>query len=68
MNFNQYQRLKNLVNRVSSFGEFIEECAKWHKYAVISPKIWTKADYQWFYEKIKGGSKYVNLFTVAKAA
>lgn len=68
MNFEQYRKLKRLVYHTSSFSEFLEECAKWHKYAVVSPKIWTKADYQWFYDRIKGGHNYESLFHVAKAA
>ena len=64
MTFKQYRRLKNLSGHVSSFSEFIEECAKWpRRYAVVSPKNWTKADYQWFYDRIKGGHNYVTLFT-----
>lgn len=68
MNSRQYQRLRNLVGRVSSFSEFIEECAKWHRYAVIYPVNWTKANYQWFYNRIKGGYKYVSLFNDTKPA
>lgn len=63
MTFKQYRRLKNLIGHVSSFGEFIEECAKWpRRYAVVSPKNWTKLDYQWFYDRIKGGHNYQTLF------
>lgn len=68
MTFKQYRRLRNLISRVSSFGEFIEECAKWPRhYAVVSPKNWTKADYEWFYYRIQGGHNYVSIFNTKAA-
>lgn len=66
MSFDQYRKLKKLVKSVGSFSEFINEAAKWpRRYGVVEPKIWTKADYQWFFEKIKGGNLYANIFPAA---
>lgn len=68
MSFEQYRKLKKLANSVSSFSDFLNEAAKWpRRYGVVSPKVWTKADYQFFYERIKGGHNYVTLFA-SKAA
>lgn len=64
MSFDQYRKLKRLARNVESFSEFLNEAAKWpRRYGVVTPKIWTKADYQWFYDRIKGGHTYVTLFT-----
>lgn len=67
MDFTIYKRLKKLVLRAKTFEEFIGQAATWpRRYAVVTPKIWSKADYFWFYGQIKGGQKYVTLFA-AKA-
>lgn len=69
MDFEKYRHLKKLVLAVESFAEFLNEAARWpRRYGVVSPKIWTKADYEWFYYKIKGGHKYATLFNTTKAA
>ena len=70
MDFKKYRHLKKLALSVSSFTEFINEAAKWpRRYAVVTPHNWTKANYEWFYNRIKGGYRYVNLFNDdAKAA
>lgn len=66
MDFTQYRRLKKLALNVSDFAEFINEAAKWpRRYGVVTPKVWTKVDYQWFYDRIKGGHNYVTLFKAA---
>lgn len=66
MSFDQYRKLKKLARSVGSFSEFLNEAAKWpRRYGVVTPKIWTKIDYEWFYNKIKGGNLYANLFTAA---
>ena len=68
MDFKKYRHLKKLALSVASFSEFLNEAAKLpRRLAVITPKIWTKADYQWFYDRIKGGHTYESLFHVAKA-
>lgn len=64
MSFEQYRKLKKLAHSVESFSEFLNEAAKWpRRYGVVTPKVWTKLDYQWFYDRIKGGHTYVTLFT-----
>lgn len=69
MDFTKYRRLKKLVLSGLSFDGFIGEVARWpRRYAVLTPKNWTKADYQWFYEKIKGGHNYASLVKESAAA
>lgn len=70
MTFKKYRHLKKLALSVGSFNEFINEAAKWpRRYAIVSPHNWTKANYEWFYNRIKGGHNYVTLFNDdAKAA
>lgn len=56
MNLEQYRRLKKLARQSTTFDAFIRDAAKWPRYyAVVSPTIWTKADYREFYERITGG-------------
>lgn len=60
MAFETYRKLKKLAFKSGSFEEFILQAAKWpRRYGVPS---WTKANYAWFYEQVRGGKKYVNLF------
>ena len=66
MDFTKYRHLKKLAFAVGSFGEFLTEAAKWpRRYGV---GLWSKVDYEWFYNRIKGGSRYEYFQHVAKAA
>lgn len=65
MDFMRYRHLKKLVNSTSSFVGFLNEVAKWpRRYGV---PMWTRANYEWFYNKIKGGHQYAGMFP-SKAA
>lgn len=69
MNFVKYRHLKKLALSVESFSEFINEAARWpRRYAIVSPHNWTKLDYEWFYNRFKGGSRYDYFRNLAKAA
>lgn len=66
MDFTKYRHLKKLVLAVGSFSEFLNEAAKWpRRYGV---PLWTRADYQWFFDKIKGGARYEHFQHCSKAA
>lgn len=66
MDFDQYRKLKKLAFRATSFSDFLNEAARWpRRYGVTIPKIWTKADYQLFYDRIKGGHTYASIFNQA---
>lgn len=66
MDFSKYRRLKKAALHAETFTTFIGEVASApHWYGV---PLWTRADYEWLYNKIKGGSTYVTLFTNAQAA
>lgn len=65
MDFTKYRHLKKLALAVGSFGGFLNEVARWpRRYGV---GMWTRADYQWFYDKIKGGARYEQFQHYAKA-
>lgn len=63
MDFEKYRHLKKLVIQTGNIQEFFHAIGTWpRRYAVVTPKNWTRADYQWFFEKIKGGHNYASLF------
>lgn len=63
MDFAKYRHLKKLVQSGTSLQEFFNEIGKWpRRYGVPS---WSKANYQWFFDKIKGGHNYESLFKSA---
>jgi hypothetical protein len=63
MTFENYRRLKKLVLRSPTLADFWQGVLKWpRRYAVVSPVNWTRAHYEDFYAKIKGGQNYASLF------
>lgn len=66
MDFTKYRRLKKLVaNSRDTEGYFHKIAASPFWYGV---PLWSKQDYEWFYNKIKGGYNYATLFNPVKAA
>lgn len=60
MDFEKYRHLKKLIRHVGSFSTFINEVAKWpRRYGV---PLWTRSNYQWFFDKIQGGHNYQTIF------
>lgn len=60
MDFPKYKRLKKAALGASSADGFLKRVAEspWW----FGVPLWNKADYQWFYGKIKGGYTYAKLF------
>lgn len=51
------RRLRKLVRKTASIERFLSEIVRWPRvYAVVTPRIWTKKDYQEFYTQTKGGN------------
>ena len=63
MDFKKYKRLKKAVQTSRNAEDFLKRVASspwWY-----GVPLWTKADYTWFFDKIKGGFNYVRLFNQA---
>jgi len=59
MDFNKYRRLKKAVLQSKTVEGFIIRVggsAHW-----FGIPLWSKENYRWFYEKVKGGARYADL-------